>query len=138
MNKNILIVVIAVLIIGGGVYWVLANDSTEQPATTNQQPVVTSGENAPEGSIHNLPAEPAAVVARKDLATKLGVTEKSIVITLVEEKTWSDGCLGLGGPAESCLQALIDGFRVELLAGGKTYVYRTDKTGASIRIENKI
>jgi hypothetical protein len=31
--------------------------------------------------------------------------------------------------------ALTDGFRVELLAEGKTYIYRTDKTGTSLRVE---
>ncbi|MEK7604610.1 MAG: hypothetical protein AAB442_02340 [Patescibacteria group bacterium] len=49
--------------------------------------------------------------------------------------TWNDGCLGLGGPAESCLQALVPGFRVEMLAQGKTYLYRTDKTGVVVRAE---
>lgn len=79
--------------------------------------------------------EPAASAARKDLAAKLGVAESSIVIMEVEAKTWSDGCLGLGGPAESCLAALVEGFKVELAARGESYTYRTDKTGASLRME---
>ncbi len=82
-----------------------------------------------------MPVEPAAAVARIDLAKKLSVDEKSIVIMNIENKSWTDGCLGLGGPAESCSMALVDGFRVEMLAQGKTYFYRTDKTGSSIRAE---
>ena len=135
MNKNILLIVLAIIIIGGGAYWVFAEMTEDAPTnteTTNQSPI-TSGENG-EG-IHNLPIEPAAAAARADLAAKLSVEERSIVIMSVQEETWTDGCLGLGGPAESCLQALVDGFRVEMLAGGETCYYRTDKTGASRRPE---
>lgn len=136
MNKNLLLLgVLAVVLIGGGAYWALANKTADTPAETNQMPV-TSGENPEPGSqVHDLPVEPAAAAARADLAAKLGVGEKSIVIMQIDEVTWTDGCLGLGGPAESCLQALVPGFKVEMLAQGKTYFYRTDKAGASVRME---
>ncbi len=135
MNKNTQIVlVLVVLIIGFGLYWVSANKSTT--TTTNQ--IVTSGENPQPGStVHDLQVEPAAAKARQDLATKLSVDEKSIVILQITDTTWNDGCLGLGGPAESCLQALVPGFKVEMLANQKTYVYRTDKTGEVLRAETK-
>ena len=48
---------------------------------------------------------------------------------------WSDGCLGLAGADERCTQSIISGFKVELLANGKSYFYRTDKTGAVVRAE---
>jgi len=136
MNKNILIVVVVLVIAGAG-YLVFTNKAPVSETVINQIPL-NSGENPqPGSSVHDLPVEPAAAVARKDLAQKLALDEKSIVIMLIEEKTWSDGCLGLGGPAESCLAALVDGFRVEMAAKGKTYIYRTDKTGAAIRAETK-
>ena len=141
MNTNTLIaVVVAVLVIGGGVYWVTFAETADTPAVTNQMPVVTSGENPqPGSSVHDLPVEPAAAEARRDLAAKLSVEEKSIVIMQITETTWNDGCLGLGlglgGPAESCLQALVPGFRVEMLAKGESYIYRTDNTGANVRAE---
>lgn len=137
MKNNLILGVIALVVILAGIYWAFANYTPPQASQTetNQMPV-TSGESPEPGSaVHDLPVEPAAAEARKDLAAKLGINEKSIVIMQVEEKTWSDGCLGLGGPAESCIQMLIDGFRVEMLAEGKTYIYRTDKTGASLRAE---
>jgi len=139
MNKNTLFVgILVVLVLGGGFYWMLSNKPVDTVTETNQMPVVTSGENPQPGSaVHDLPVEPAAASARKDLATKLGVDEKSIVIMQIDETTWSDGCLGLGGPAESCLQTLVPGFKVEMLAKGKTYMYRTDKTGTSIRAETQ-
>jgi len=134
-NKTILGILVVFIVIGVG-YWAYTNQSTEQVEASNPMGSTNSGENAqPGSSVHDLPVEPAAALARKDLAAKLGAEERSIVIMLVEEKTWSDGCLGLGGGSEFCTMVLIDGFRVEMEAKGKTYVYRTDKTGASVRAE---
>jgi len=133
MNK-IIFIIVAVAVIGGGAYWVFANKGPELTTDTTNQSPVTSGENG--GGIHDLPVEPAAAAARADLAAKLGVAATSITIMIIEDKTWSDGCLGLATSDEMCTQALVDGFRVEMLAQGKTYFYRTDKTGASLRAEN--
>lgn len=142
MNKTIFLGITALIVIaGGGYYLYVQNGQALQNKNTNtinqlQQAPVTSGENPLPGStVHDLPVEPAAAIARKDLAAKLSVNEKSIVILQITEETWSDGCLGLGGPAESCLAALVPGFKVEMQAQGKTYIYRTDKTGTNIRAE---
>lgn len=149
-QSTLLVVILIAILVVGGAYLVLADQKvddmpvvTDQAPTvtndtsvvTSQMPVVTSGENPQPGSIHDMPVEPAAASARKALAVKLGVAEKSIVIMLIEDATWHDGCLGLGGPAESCLHATVPGFRVEMLANEKTYIYRTDKTGSSVRAE---
>lgn len=134
MKKSILIIVFVIIV---GVYILVSNKTSENVILqeANQSPI-TSGENPQPGSpVHDLPVEPAAAIARKDLALKLSVDEKSIVIMQITEMTWSDGCLGLGGPAESCLQALIPGFKIEMLAKGKTYFYRTDKSGTTVRAE---
>lgn len=129
-------VAVILLVVGAYLLFWYKTPTAGNTDTTSQTPV-TSGENPQPGSaVHDLPVEPAAAVARKDLAAKLSVEEKSIVILLVEEKTWTDGCLGLGRADESCLQALVPGFRVEMLAQGKTYLYRTDKTGLSVRLES--
>ena len=139
MNTNTaILIVLGLLLVGSGAYWFLSNSTEiETTSTTNQSPI-TSGENpAPGSAVHDLPVEPAAAAARKDLATKLSVDEKSIVIMQITETTWNDGCLGLGGIAESCLQALVPGFKVEMLAKEKTYFYRTDKTGENVREDTK-
>lgn len=137
MNRNILgISAFLIIAVVAGAYLVSANKAPESSTETNQMPVVTSGENPqPGSSVHDLPVEPAAAAARKDLAAKLFVDEKSIVIMQIDERTWSDGCLGLGA-GEMCSQALVDGFRVEMLAKGKTYFYRTNTTGTSVRAES--
>ena len=137
MNTKTIVSFVIIIIFISGLYWVMSNKTSNVviPMETGQGPI-TSGENPQPGSqVHDLPVEPAAAIARKDLATKLSVDEKSIVIMQITETGWTDGCLGLGGPAESCLQVLVPGFRVEMLAKGKTYFYRTDKTGVTTRVE---
>lgn len=139
MNKKTIIILIILVLFIVGVYFFGFNKTGNVviPAETDQEPI-TSGENPQPGSaVHDLPVEPAATLARKDLASRLSVGEKSIVIIQITEATWNDGCLGLGGPAESCLQALVPGFKIEMLAKGKTYFYRTDKTGSMVRVETQ-
>lgn len=77
----------------------------------------------------------AAVKASEALAAELGFEPEEIMISEITQAEWSDSCLGLGGPAESCLQALVRGWRVVLIAGGESYVARTDETGDAIRFE---
>ncbi len=60
-----------------------------------------------------------------------------LVVTNATQETWSDSCLGLGQPYESCLQALVPGWRVEVTDGQRTWVYRTDETGDTIRLEDQ-
>jgi hypothetical protein len=77
----------------------------------------------------------AAQAARDALAQQLGVPAAQIVIERADPAQWSDGCLGLGGPAESCLAALTPGYRVTLTYGGQQYVFRTDESGQAVRAE---
>ena len=82
------------------------------------------------------PLPPVAVVkARQALADTLGIGVEDIEIISYETAEWSDSCLGLGGAAESCLQALVPGWRVELSAEGKSFTARTDELGDAIRFE---
>ncbi|HYF10146.1 MAG TPA: hypothetical protein VD967_00895 [Candidatus Paceibacterota bacterium] len=137
MNNRTILGIFILLLVAAGGYFLYASDKCRGEKCgdtyTNEMGGTNSGENG--GGVHDLPVEPAAAAARADLAARLGIDQKSIVIMKVEERTWSDGCLGLGGD-QICTQALVDGFRVEMEAGGKTYVYRTDRTGAAVRAEN--
>lgn len=97
---------------------------------------LNSAEGAPEGSIHNMPV-PSAVQAAKDaLAAKLDVDVSTIVVLEAIETDWSDSCLGLGGPAESCLAAITPGYNVLLVQSGVEYRYRTNEDGTSVREDN--
>lgn len=72
---------------------------------------------------------------KADLAAHLGVPVDRLSIESYSRETWSDGCLGLGGPAESCLAALTEGWRVEVIdtEANQRHVYRTDLAGDQIR-----
>lgn len=75
----------------------------------------------------------AALAAQKMLAEQLGVGVEEIIIAKIEQVQWNDSCLGLGGPAESCLQVITPGFRVVLAHGGTGYTFHTNDDGSVIR-----
>ena len=81
----------------------------------------SSAQTAPEdgGVSDDLP--PVAVVrAREALAADLNVGVEMVTIESYERMEWTDSCLGLGGPAESCLAALHPGWLVMLDGDGDT------------------
>ncbi|RPJ40244.1 MAG: hypothetical protein EHM21_14990 [Chloroflexi bacterium] len=90
---------------------------------------------APSGGMN--PTEQAAygTAAIYALAQKLGTTVDQVSFVSAEAVEWTDSCLGLGGPAESCLQALTPGYRVTLNVQGTDYEVRTDETGSVVRIK---
>jgi hypothetical protein len=78
---------------------------------------------------------PAAVQeAQAWLAERLGVAVEDVVVLESEEVDWRDGCLELGGPAESCLAAITPGWLVSFEVDGETYVVHTDADGSQIRL----
>ncbi len=126
MNK-IVIAVIGIGILAGIAYVASLGEKNEN--------VPTSADNAPPGSIHNLPVPQAVAAVRTYAAQKAGVTEGKVLIETAYEREWSDGCLGLGGPAESCIQMIVPGWEVTVTAEGKSSVYRTNADGSLIRKE---
>ena len=96
---------------------------------------VTSADNAPPGSIHNLPVPQAVAAVKTYAAQKSGVSEGLVIVMTAYQKDWSDGCLGLGGPAEGCLAAITPGYEVTVSIGGVEQTYRTNADGSVIRRE---
>lgn len=80
-------------------------------------------------------AEEALGPARAALADFLGVDEDALEMERIEDAEWSDGCLGLGGPDESCLAAITPGYAITFNVGGESYVVRTDLEGNAVRVE---
>lgn len=103
------------------------------PSAPAGNPTPTSADNAPPGSLHNLPVPAAVAAARAFAASGLGVAEGEVVILSAYEKEWSDSCLGLGGAAEICAAVMTPGYEVTLQAKGKQYIYRTNADGSVIR-----
>ncbi|PZD73989.1 hypothetical protein C1752_01867 [Acaryochloris thomasi RCC1774] len=105
-----------------------------QPEAPSSVPQTTAP-NSEQGAAaeqEGLPDEVANQV-KAQLSEELGVT--SLQVKAYSRETWSDGCLGLGGPAEACLAALTEGWQVEVMdtATGQSYVYRTTLNGDSVR-----
>ena len=71
--------------------------------------------------------------ARAHLAAELGIADSEIEVVSAEATEFTDSCLGLGGPAESCLQAITPGWLVVLDAAGRTHELHTDETGQQVR-----
>jgi hypothetical protein len=77
---------------------------------------------------------PYVLAARVALSEQLGVSMDQVLFVSAAAKDWTDSCLGLGGPAESCLAAITPGFEVTLTVDGTEYLVRTDTTGETARI----
>lgn len=73
----------------------------------------------------------------KDLSSRTGIPAQKLRVTNYSGKTWANGCLGLPKSGEFCTQALIEGWRVVASDGNKTWVYRTDTSGRTLRRENQ-
>jgi heat shock protein HslJ len=71
--------------------------------------------------------------AQRWLAEQTGFTLDQVEIVSFDQEEWTDSCLGLGGPAEMCLQAITPGYRVVLSVNGQQYEVRTDRTGTALR-----
>jgi hypothetical protein len=145
MNRNALITIVVLILIALGLYMLFANNdngtvptptpTTETPTDTQTGQTDTGTTTQNPGSTPVSATSPAVIAARSHLASQLNVSPAAVTLVNASEMTWTDGCLGLGGPAESCLQALVEGYRIELRANNRIYVYRTDATGTAIRAE---
>jgi hypothetical protein len=62
------------------------------------------------------------------------VAEAEIEVVSLEAAEFTDSCLGLGQPDESCLQAITPGFLIILSAEGQAYEVHTDETGQQVRV----
>ena len=115
----------------------VADQSAETGRILEREAPLTEPEpTAPEPSTPE-----AALPDEVEMAVKAALAEEiGDTVTTVESysrQTWSDGCLGLGGPAEACLAALTEGWQVELVdsATGDRYTYRTNEEGSAVRLD---
>ena len=106
---TILIILIAAIAAGA---WFLMKDEDVPGDTTNTVNTVNTPNTqfnsttttTTTTSVEPQPAAAAAVRARA--ASDLKVNQSAVTVVSVFARDWSDGCLGLGGAAESCIQAI--------------------------------
>jgi 2C-methyl-D-erythritol 2,4-cyclodiphosphate synthase len=79
------------------------------------------------------PAEVAVDAARQVLARQLEMDASEIQVSLVMDETFPNACLGLAEEDEMCADVLVDGWVIELMAHGKSYLFHTNRDGSSLR-----
>lgn len=97
------------------------------------QGLPVTGETPTASGSPDLPAQ-AVLDAQQWLAAQLSVAADQVQLVEAEQAEWSDSCLGLGRPEESCLQAITPGWRAVFEINGQRYEVRTDQTGSVIRV----
>ena len=61
--------------------------------------------------------------AKADLASIVGLDAAQIDLVEYQSVTWRDGSLGCPRPGMAYTQMLVEGYRIQLQAGGKQYDY---------------
>ena len=106
------------------------------------QPVAAQAAPSRSPSAQRSPARPMFSAATRSrilafAAKDLGRSARNLTIREVQSATWSDSCLGLGGPAEICAQAQVPGWWVEIGErngwGSPSWFYRADRAGSVVR-----
>jgi len=90
----------------------------------NGQPPNTAG----------LPSAISRAVLR-DAQKRSRLPVSQLRILQAETVEWSDGCLGLAEPDVVCTQALVPGWKVTVVGGQQTFVYRTDESGSLVKFD---
>ena len=81
---------------------------------------------------------PVGVVnaVRREISSSYRIPLGQLRVASASSERWSDSCLGLGKPEESCAVVLIEnGWRVVMSDGRQSWTYRTDGTGRIVRLE---
>lgn len=100
--------------------------------------IPVTGETAISGAatvVATVGVPPQAILAAQQwLAAQLNVVAEQVRVSDVEHVEWTDSCLGLGRPNESCLQAVTPGWKAVFDINGQRFEVRTDETGSAIRL----
>lgn len=105
------------------------SDELQQPPRRQRvqpTPVPTSQARPP--AIGEVPRDLLAEVVA-DAASRARVRTGQVDVTRAEAVQWRDGSLGCPEPGMMYTQAIVDGYWVELRAGGEGYDYRLDGRG---------
>jgi hypothetical protein len=99
--------------------------------TNKSGSVIKLNTKASEITDNGLPSQVKDTVVK---AASEFVASSRVRVTRAEQVTFTDSCLNLGGPAESCLRANKRGWRVTVKGARQTLVYHTSMDGNQIRL----
>ncbi len=88
------------------------NEETNQPMTTDRSATMRSDALGRE-----------IEQATADLASRTGLDQSGIEVSVAEFVTWSNGSIGCPQPGMNYTMALVPGYRILLVASGRTYHY---------------
>lgn len=97
---------------------------------------MNSQEFMSQSSTSSVPSKIADAL-RQDVSRRTRIAAEKLSVIEGSRKTWTDGCLGLAQGGEICTQALVEGWRVVVSDGHKSWIYRTDAEGRVIRLESQ-
>jgi hypothetical protein len=83
------------------------------------------------------PAFPEAVktAVLQAVSAETRLQPDQFVLTQATPKIWSDGCLGLGPPAQMCTAVLVRGWEVRVMHQHQEWVYRTNSSGQAVQLD---
>jgi hypothetical protein len=114
-----------------------ATSGAETPAQTalDTQPARATA-TAPAVAITPTGDSAAAVEAVKaDVFDSFENVDVALIEVLsIEEREWTDSCLGAGLPNEVCAAVITPGYEIVVRYFENTYTYHTDATGAALRL----
>lgn len=116
--------------------WIGIFLSACSPSVGQQNPPVVMPTTAPTAAPTPLPEQAGKTAVDAALAAlmqKQNIAAEKIKISAVEAVDWSDTCLGIQRPEESCGAMITPGYRIVLEAGGSTYEFRTNLDGSQVR-----
>lgn len=131
VRHPLLAAVVCAVLAGCGQTADTATDPAPEPSPTETTVQPTSPPTPPPSTPPSGPV--AAAVA--DLAAALDVDPTAVEVITMEEVTWRDGSRGCAKPGDMYTQALIDGSRITLRAGGRTYEYHSGGSRPPSRCE---
>lgn len=115
---------------------------TPPPTLTSEEPTVPTDDAQPQPRqpvpvpppeterrvIGEVPAAQLEAVI-SDAAERAGVAPERVEVLRAQAVQWNDGSLGCPQPGETYIQMIVDGYWVELSAGGREFDYRLDGHG---------
>ncbi|HIK15717.1 MAG TPA: hypothetical protein IGS53_10600 [Leptolyngbyaceae cyanobacterium M33_DOE_097] len=72
----------------------------------------------------------------KRFAREFNVSTKKLRVVSFSQETWPDTCLGLAKPEQACGAMMVEGWRLLVSDGSLSRIYRTDRTGSYVDVED--
>jgi hypothetical protein len=115
-----LTILCASLTIGGAM-------ASVSPVSAEISPILHRNQN------NHAPIYKVLQAIQQETKQQFGVSK--ITVVSFSEQMWPDGCLGAPRGQEVCTTAIVPGWRVEVTDQLQNWVYRSDRTGRILRLE---